>query len=324
MKVLLLSWLVTMAAPAPAPQADRPWARGVSAEHQTQALERFRQANGKLRDALYAEAQALYLEALGLWDHPAVHYNLALALLNLDRPVEAYEHLVESLRYGVAPLDTEKVQQAERYKALIEKQLTRLVVRCSLQGAIVRLDGRQLFVAPGRWEGMVRAGPHALVGTREGHVPVERAEVFVGGEVKEVELTLFRAEELTEYRRRWSPAIEWSMLGGSVAAAATGLLLRLVAQDTYAHYDAEVKLCATSPSAGCTPDATLMALEARGDALRAGSVAAFITGGVALVTSAVLAYLNRPLPFLRAVALSASAQPSRAGAAVFLELAWTR
>src|SRR5688572_19576301 len=71
----------------------RPWAAGVSAENQRIALEKFRQANTVLNDGLWANAAKLYREALQKWDHPAIHYNLALALLNLDQPIEVYDSL---------------------------------------------------------------------------------------------------------------------------------------------------------------------------------------------------------------------------------------
>ena len=291
-------------------EVERPWAVGVPKEQQAKALEMFREANGKLRDAHYAAAKEEYLAALAVWDHPAIHYNLGLALLNLDQPVEAHEHLVQATRYGAAPMDQDKLEQALRYKSLVEKQLTRLSVLCALQDAVVRLDGHQLFVGPGRWEGMVRAGAHALVGTHDGYVPVERAETFVGGEAKEIELSLFRTEELTEYRRRWAPAVEWSLMAGGVALVGGGVGLHFAARSVYAQYDTSVRACSTSVSMGCAPRPEITGLKLSGDVLQALSVGAWAVGGAALVTGAVLAYLNRPLPFLRKLEVKVSVAPT--------------
>ena len=317
---LVVALAVSAAAMAQPVEADRPWASGVPREQQVKALDLFREANGKLRDAHYTAAREQYLEALKVWDHPAIHYNLALALLNLDRPLEAYEHLVRSLKYGALPLDQDKLEQGLRYKGLIEKQLTKLVVLCSLQGAVVQLDGAQLFVGPGRWEGMVRAGPHSLGAARDGYVPVAETATFVGGETKELELTLLRTEEMTEYRRRWTPAIEWSVLAGGLALIGGGVGLRFAAQDVYSTYDASVKSCATTVSAGCPPRPEIASLRARGDALQALSVTGYVVGGAAVVTGAILAYLNRPLPFLRAVGVSIAPAP-QPGAGVVVSVA---
>lgn len=310
MRRLVLAMVLAVAAPAGSAEVERPWAVGVPNDQQTKALDLFKDANGKLRDAHYAAAREQYLAALAVWNHPAIHFNLGLALLNLDQPVEAYEHLVEAVKYGAAPMDQDKLEQALRYKSLLDRQLTRLTVRCALQDAIVRFDGRQLFVGPGRWEGMVRAGAHAIVGTHEGYVPVERAEIYVGGETKEIELSMFRTEELTEYRRRWTPAIEWGLLVGGVAVIGGGVGLRFAAQGAYSQFDAGVLACATTVSLGCTPRPEIARLRARGDAFQALSITAFAVGGVALVTGSILAYLNRLQPFIRTLRVTASVAPT--------------
>jgi alanyl-tRNA synthetase len=89
--------------------------------------------------------EGVYREALGKWDHPAIHYNMALALLNLDQPVETYEHFVSALKYGQEPLDSDKFDQANRYKSLLEKQLAGVDIRCNMEGATVKLDGKVLY-----------------------------------------------------------------------------------------------------------------------------------------------------------------------------------
>jgi hypothetical protein len=63
---------------------DRPWVKGVSAADQSAAIELFHEGNGLLKESLFVQAAAKYREALHHWDHPGIHYNLALALLNLD------------------------------------------------------------------------------------------------------------------------------------------------------------------------------------------------------------------------------------------------
>ncbi len=301
MRALICGLLIVASQAAAQGEPDRPWARGVPRDRQAAALALFRDGNAKLRDALYRAAREKYAEALKAWDHPAIHYNLSLTLLNLDQPVEAYEHLLLALKYGAAPLDAEKMDQALRYKGLVEKQLTKLSVSCDLEGATVRVDGNQLFVGPGRWDGMVRAGPHQIVATREGYVPVERAETLVGGEVKQLTLTLYRTEDLTEYRRRWPAPIPWGVLIGGGVVVAGSIALHAQAKGAFDAYDNGIKGCAQPETLGCVPRTDLTNLRAQGQTLQTLAFIGYVVGGAAVIAGGVLAYLNRPLPFIRSV-----------------------
>src|SRR5690349_12569407 len=64
--------------------SERPWAAGVSPERQEAALKHLQEGNGLLKESLFVAAAKVYRQALTEWDHPGIHYNLALALLNLD------------------------------------------------------------------------------------------------------------------------------------------------------------------------------------------------------------------------------------------------
>lgn len=306
-------------------EAERPWARGVPKNSQTTALELFRDGNNKLRDALYRAARDKYLEALRSWDHPAIHYNLSLSLMNLDQPVEAYEHLLMALKYGAAPLDAEKMDQALRYKGLVEKQLTKLTVHIGLEGAVVRVDGNQIVVGPGTWEGMVRAGAHSIVASHEGYVPVERAETLVGGETKRLELTLFRTEDLTEYRRLWPVAVPWVVTVAGAALVGTGVGLHLAARGAFGSYDSQITTCAAVGGGSCLPRTDVTALKAQGDLLQSLAFGSYIVGGAALITGAILIYVNRLQPYVKtlevagpSVTLLPSFSPAGAGATLFV------
>src|SRR5690606_8817981 len=86
-------------------EAERPWAAGVSAAKQKAALLKFREANELLNQGLFARASEQDKIALADWKHPAIYYNLALALMNVDQPIEAYESLEQAIVYGPAPLE---------------------------------------------------------------------------------------------------------------------------------------------------------------------------------------------------------------------------
>jgi len=76
------------------------WAVGVSTERQEAALAHLQEGNSLLKESLFLEAAKVYRKALSEWDHPGIHYNLALALLNLDQPVEVYQNLVAAVKFA--------------------------------------------------------------------------------------------------------------------------------------------------------------------------------------------------------------------------------
>lgn len=285
------------AALAESASAPRAWAAGVPAEKQKVALELFREGNSALKESLFPKAAQKYREALKEWDHPAIHYNMALALLNLDQPVEVYEHLLASMRFGAQPLDSDKYEQAMRYKALTEKQLARAVVTCEVPGASVVMDGRSLFTAPGRYEGMVRAGPHSIVATKEGYLTVEQSKVLPGGETSTVKLELFRAEDLTQYRRLWPAWIPWAVTAGGVAVLGAGAGMHLSARDAFLQYDKGIKDCTDPRTQGCTPVPALTQKLQFGQTIQPVAMGAYVVGGAALLAGATLLYVNRLQPY---------------------------
>ena len=101
---LLVSRADRRAAPAARAGDDKPWAAGVSAENQKAALDLYNDGAKAFGDADYKDALATYTRALALWDHPAIRYNIAVCLINLDRPVEALDNLEHAMRFGAAPL----------------------------------------------------------------------------------------------------------------------------------------------------------------------------------------------------------------------------
>lgn len=261
------------------------------------ALDLFRDGNAALKDSLFVKAVARYREALANWDHPAIHYNLALALVNLDQPVETHEHLLAALRYGPAPLDSDKYEQALRYKALVEKQLATVKITCALAGADVAMDGRPLFTAPGDFEGVVRAGPHSIVASKDGYLTNNLSRSLAAGETTAIEMKLYTAAELTEYRRLWPVWVPWLVVGLGAAAAGGGAGLHAASAGAFQAFDRGVAGCLSPDTGGCRPSVALLAQKQTGDTLQALGITGYAVGGAALVTGAVLVYLNRLQPY---------------------------
>ncbi|MBL8912089.1 MAG: hypothetical protein JNM17_15445 [Archangium sp.] len=295
-----------------ADEPERPWARGVPKDRQTRAIALFREGNAALKESLFPKAAGTYREALQVWDHPAIHYNLALALVNLDQPIEVHEHLTAALKFGAAPLDDDKFQQAQRYLALIERQLTKINVSCSFEGAQVRLDGKPLFIGPGKWEGQVRAGAHTLTASKEGLLPDERSLTLVGGDSQTYTLKVFKTEELTEYKQAFSSAVPWGVLGAGVAAVGAGVGMHLAARGGFQQYDTGVANCAADvgTNGACLPSPTLQAAKNGASGLQTGAYVMYGVGGAALATSAILFYVGRPIAYRKQVNVEAGKSAS--------------
>lgn len=305
-------------------EQERPWAKGVAPSAQKQALEIFRLGNAALKESQWRAASERYREALALWDHPAINYNLALALLQLDQPIETYQRLEAALKYGAAPLDADKYEQAQRYRALIDKQVARVELRCDVEGAVVKLNGQQVLIGPGAYKGMVRAGAIAVVASKEGFLTNEQNPTLLGGETRTIELALSAAEQAVEYRRLFAAWIPFAVLGAGAALAAGGVGLHLSARNQFAAYDRGVEGCVDVSTGGCVPSLDLAALRSQGQGQQAGAMVLYGIGGAAIAAGAVLLYVNRPQPYRADVKVESafllvpSVGPNGAGATLLL------
>lgn len=294
-RALAVLMVVAASAPSFAQSGDggeRPWAKGVSPDEQRHALQLFREGNGLLKESVFVQAAHKYREALKHWDHPAIHYNLVLALLNMDQPVEVHQHLEKAMRFGPEPLDAEKFAQAQAYQALIEKQLAKVSIRCEEPDAKVVMDGRPLFTAPGVYEGWVRAGPHTVVATKEGFLTNQITRNLPAGEVSDFELKLYTADSLTEYRRKWAAWIPWAVLGAGAVVGGVGGAMHYNASTSFKEFDAGIDACG-----GCVPPPDVAGKLSTGNTLQAAAIGSYAVGGAAVVAGAVLVYLNRLQPY---------------------------
>ncbi len=273
---------------------DYPWLKGVSQEQQDAALVLFREGNTLLKQSVFIQAVEKYRQALQHWDHPAFHYNLAMALMNFDQPLELYEHLEKAMRYGPEGIEKERYEYASAYKALVEKQLVRVTITCDEPGTQVLLDDRLLFVAPGKHEGLTRTGTHTLVARKDGYHTYHKSHIWTSEKPVVRDLKMYSTEDLISYQQRWPAWKPWAVVGSGLAVAAGGGLLHLETAKRYQAYDKGVQACATGRGNGCEPSAELLATRMRGDNLQKAAVGAYALGGAGLLTGAVLLYLNQP------------------------------
>jgi hypothetical protein len=295
--MVALAWVSLRATPAAAQPSElggggaqeRPWAKGVPSDKQSAALALFREGNLLLKNSLFPRAVEKYREALKLWDHPAIHYNMALALLNLNEPLALHEHLTAAMLHGEAPLDADKFERARTFRKLIEQQLSHVEISCDAPGASVSMDGQVLFTAPGRYEGLVRPGKHSVVATKEGYVPTDMSQTLLPGEKTSLSLKLYTAADLTRYRRQWSAWKPWAVVGAGAAVALAGGALHMQARGSFEDFDTRIAQCG-----GCIPAPEVTDLRTRGVSMQQLAFGAYALGGATFVTGAVLALINRP------------------------------
>ena len=279
---------------------SRPWAAGVTQENQRIAFKKFQEGNAQLNDGLFPAAVKLYREALSHWQHPAIHYNLALALLNLDQPVEVFESLQAAVKFGAAPLEKDKFEHAKEYMLLVEKQIATIDVSCSKPGAVISVDGKVVFTVgddgkAGHYVARVKTGKHTFVAEKPGYNAQVDAPYIGPGEPFRIELTLYTADELTRYKRRWNAKwMPYAVIGGGALLGVAGVFLELSANSSYKDYDTAVAKCNTGAmNGGCMNAGDVASMRDSGDTKKTLGYIGYGVAGAAVATGVVLLYLNR-------------------------------
>lgn len=279
---------------------SRPWVDGVPHQTRLRAHRSFLHGNVLIKEGLFARAAVHYRDALALWDHPIFHYNLAIAQINLDQPIGAYQSFQRALRYGGRAIGQDRSEQARSFRTLLRNQLARVEVTCDEPGAQVTLDGKPLFVGPGRRKLMALPGGHQLMADKIGRMPDTRQIVLAPGQRARFSLAPQLPEQLVT-ERRWPAWRPWAVTGVGLAAVAAGAVFDSRAAAAFDRFNGEAERRCTRTS-GCDAAAITAPLRAqRGQAERMQTTARaiYLAGGTVLAGGAVLVYLNRERPVRR-------------------------
>lgn len=288
-----MSAVLLIGSPAAPARADgegpeRPWGRGVPEERRQKAEQLFQEGRALHRSLLLGEARAKYEEALAHWEQPELRLYLGRVLMRIGLPLLAYENLQKALQWGPGALDPEVEQEARAaMRELLHKELAVVEMRCDEPGAAIVLDGKPWFVGPGAQRRLVVPGEHIVTAKKTGYYLVVKPVVVLAGKQASGAIQLSADKTITE--RRWSAWVPWAAVG---AGAAAGLLGAGLSWQAGTHHDeAEQKMrgaCSRTcpPSSGGEYDQGL--LENR------VAIGSFIAGGAALITGAVLVYVNTP------------------------------
>jgi hypothetical protein len=264
------------------------------------ALREFHAGNDNLNNGLFPPAVARYKAAIACWDHPAIHYNLALALINLDQPIDVFEHVNLAMQYGSGPLGQDKFDHAREYLKLVAGQLADIEVSCNKVGAKIAVDGKEVFTAPGSYKAKVRVGKHTFFGEKEGYNARVTAPFIGPGETFRIELKLYTIPELTRYRCKWGCDTRsgYYVLGGGILAGIAGGIFTWRSQSDYQAFDTAVLRCqndakSMDPTSACKVSSNLTDMRASGDTKKTLSYVGYGVAGAAVATGAVLLWLNR-------------------------------
>jgi hypothetical protein len=280
---------------ADADDDPRPWARGVSADEQARATDLFEQGNKLLDEGLFAQALDLYRQAIAHWPHPAIRYNAAVALINLQRQLEAYEELEASLAYGKAGLQPDVYDQALAYQRLLGAQVVHLRVDCVDPDTQITLDDQPLAVpCPGSHVQLLLPGRHQLAATRPGAIARAIELTPSGGDAPHVVIDLMTTAEATIVHRRWAHWKPWVAVAAAGVVAGVGLGFELQAAATFRSYDKAVaELCPDGPCA--TLPNNVVAAYDEGRLENRIAIGCFIGSAATLAAGALLLWLNRPI-----------------------------
>ncbi len=198
-----------------------------AAEQRDTARRLFDEGTRLLKESLFQQAVDKFKAALTHWDHPAIHYNMALALLNLNDPLSLHEHLRQALRYGPKPFEEDKFNVAKGSSRLVENQLATVDLSCNEPGAVVTFGGREMFTAPGHQTFLVVPGAHIAAASKAGARPTEWTRILVAGETTTFDLKV----DMNATRDNVIAAVALAIAAGGIA---TGLVLDRLANDSEA------------------------------------------------------------------------------------------
>ena len=287
------------AATLPGATGDRPWARGVTGAQRKKAQRLLARGNALFLDSEYRQALAAYRQALEVWDHPALRFNIARTLINLDRPVEAYENIRLAVRHGPAPLP-ELYAEAKNYQILLRGQLAEITISCRQAGVRVTVDGTQYLDCPGERTAPLLPGQHKVIAEKAGFLPYSRNVTLVPAAVERLEITLLTLEEAAVTRRRWAWWKPRAVVGGSAAVASLGILFEWQAGSARDSYARDLRLFCSDTSCDVDDDLPDSAHRAwrRAQIEHAVGVSAIAIGSAGVLSGLLLVFLNRSRTFL--------------------------
>ncbi len=310
-----IAWVIAVIAgfAVPSAHAEVPWAHGVAKETQNKANALFAEGNQLFAQQAHGPALEKYKQAIALWDHPMIRFNMAVTEIRLDRLLEAAEDLEQALRFDQTPFTKELYQQAMDYQRLVAGRVGTLEASCDQGSVGVLLDGKPWFSCPGSKKLRVLAGEHVIVGERTGFMTASRRVVVAGGKTTTEKLELLPIESAVSWEYptpRWVP---WTILAGGAVIAGGGMAIYFAGKNQMDRFESDfANRCPNGCSLSDVPDLE----DDRDGAKLKGTIgiSMLVVGGAVAVGGAVWAIVNRPTRVMPKVEVSPAEGGARASA----------
>jgi hypothetical protein len=273
---------------------ERPWAVGVPAKDQQAAFALYEAGNKFFVQAEYKDALVKYEQALALWDHPAIRYNAAVCLINLDRTLEAYENIQAALRYGPAPLAGDLYNQGVSYQKLLAGRVGEIDVTGNEPDAEVTLDGKLLFHGVGHVTRRLLTGEHLLVATKPQYQTETTRIVLNAGDKQTFPITLKRLASARVLHRRWNKWVPWSVLVGGAVVGLLGGVAYSDARKSETSYDSWITSNCHPYCPKSTIPSALIDGRDRAASERIPAISALAVGSAVFAAGFVLVIMNQP------------------------------
>ena len=185
-----------------APQAARAEEKEEARKHYYRALQLA--DDGQLEGAIVE-----FRRSYDLTHHFAVLYNIGQVFVTLAKPVEAVDAYERYLADGGEKIAAARRADVEKEIARQKARIATLEIRGLPEGAMVRLDGKDLAKAPISAPVRVGVGTHAIAASAEGYDSAETEVTVAGEDWQVVELAL--AKHVVEAPPR-APVVEQKLL----------------------------------------------------------------------------------------------------------------
>jgi hypothetical protein len=174
--------IILLGALAPA-QAVRAGEKEEARKHYDRALE--------LADDGQPEGAIVeFRRSYDLTHHFAVLYNIGQVYVSLAKPVEAVDAYERYLADGGKKIPAARRAEVEQEIARQKARIATLEIRGLPEGAVVRLDGKEIGKAPIAAPVRVGVGTHAIAASAEDYDPAETEVTVAGEDRRVVELAL--------------------------------------------------------------------------------------------------------------------------------------
>jgi hypothetical protein len=163
------------------------------ADAKDEARRHFDRAVELVDDGQIDGALVEFQRSYDLTHHFAVLYNIGQVLVSLARPVEACDAYQRYLAEGRDKVPATRRAEVEKEILRQKARIATLEIRVLPDGALVRVDGKEIGKAPIGVSLRVGVGKHAVMATAEGYDPVASEIAVAGEDHKVVNLVLTKS-----------------------------------------------------------------------------------------------------------------------------------